>query len=375
MFLELGRQFDRRRFELFLIVTRPWHYGLASRWADAVDHVYDFGCMAEPERMQEALHSLAVNWRWDGLVLQNNLDAYSVLPALKQALPKLRVIDVLHNVHDDWDYFSATTAVAESIDRRVSVSRAGGQRLASLGCPREKIRVIYNGIDLDRFNRQRFEPGALHRRLGLPLSTRVILFAGNLVNRKRPALLVDIDREMCRLRSAPPYCFVVAGEGPESAALASAIRSGACGDRFRLLGHVDCIAPLLADTSVLVLPSIEEGVPLVINEALAMEVPVASSRVGAIEEALPPACGVLIENDGREAQSFASTLCELLRDPARREKLGTEGRRFVEIHYDLRRARQQYRDLIEETFPARGGADRGANRSRETKKRSKLGID
>lgn len=135
------------------------------------------------------------------------------------------------------------------------------------------------------------------------------------------------------------------------------------------------VSPLFWRTPlVLVLPSIEEGVPLVINEALAMEVPVVSSRVGAIEEALPPACGVLIENDGREAQSFASTLCELLRDPARREKLGTEGRRFVEIHYDLRRARRRYRDLIEETFPTGSGADCGANRSRETKKRSKLGA-
>ena len=353
VFLQLARQFDRRHFELFLIVTRPWHYGLASRWADAVDHVYDLGRMAEPKRMREALCSLAANWHWDGFVLQNNLDAYSVVPALKQALPNLCVIDVLHNVHDDWDYFSATSAVAESIDRRVSVSRAGGQRLVSLGYPRERIRVIHNGIDLERFTRQSFEPGVLHRRLGLPVHTHVILFAGHLVDRKRPILLVDIDRELCRLGSTPPYCFVVAGEGPEFAALDSAVRSGACGDRFRLLGHVDSIAPVLADTSVLVLPSTEEGVPLVINEALAMEVPVVSSRVGAIEEAVPPACGVLIENDGREAQSFANALCELIQDTERRERLGGEGRRFVESHYDLRRARLQYRDLIEEMFPVR----------------------
>ena len=108
------------------------------------------------------------------------------------------------------------------------------------------------------------------------------------------------------------------------------------------------IAPLLADASLLLVTSDEEGVPLVINEALAMQVAVVSTRVGAVDEALPPECGVLVDHDDLEAAEFASVIRDLLADDARRQAMGRAGRRFVEREFASANTHRQYRELIAE---------------------------
>ena len=349
--LEIARQFDRSHFELFLVATQSSDSRLAAEWHEVADHVYDLRQFLPVERIAGALYSLAVNWQWDGLILQNTALAYSPLPALTERLPNLRVIDILHNIDEDWDFFAATLDVTEHIDRRIVISEAGRRRLIDMAVAEDTIRLIRNGIDLDQFHPDVYISGRLHNEFDLTADTRIILFAAHLIERKRPLLLLEIDRELQRDPPAVPYHFVIAGDGPQRAELRSKLQSGDRHGRFTLLGYVDQVAPLLADSAVLIVPSTEEGLPLSIIEALSMQVPVVSSRVGAIDEAVSPACGVLIENDGREPAAFADALRELLADDLRRQSMGNAGRALVEQHYDLRRAQADYRHLIKELFP------------------------
>ena len=328
--LEFARQIDR------------------DRWRSAVDHIYDLGTILPIEHSVSAIYSMAVNWGWDELVIQNTLPAYSCLPALKEDLPGLRAIDILHNIDEEWDFFSATLNVADSIDRRVVIGEVGRQWLIEMNIARDKIRLIRNGVDLDRWNRGRPGRRDLQKRLGISPRTKIILFAGHLVPRKRPLLLVEIDRRLQTIGTSTPYHFVIAGDGPEERSLRAKIASEGVGSRFSMLGHVGDIAPLLAQADLLIVPSLEEGLPLVIIEALAMQVPVVSCRVGAIDEAVPPECGVLIENDGLETGGLARAVSELLADDERRRAMGLVGRALAERDYDLERARRQYRELLAE---------------------------
>ena len=339
--LEIARQFDCSRFELFLVATQSTDDRLLPEWLETVDHVYDLRQMLPVEQAVGALYSMAVNWQWDGLVVQNTPLAYSPLPALKEKLPGLQVIDVLHNIDEDWDFFSATLDVTDWIDRRIVISDAGRQRLIDMAVDESSVRLIRNGVDLERFT-----PPERARAAG-PLG---ILFAGHLIDRKRPLLLLDIDRELQRDPPDQPYEFVIAGDGPLLSTLRSRIQSQGRGDRFTLLGRVDEVARVLANASLLIVPSTEEGLPLVIVEALAMEIPVISSRVGAVDEAVPPDCGMLVDNDGLEAEMFAAAIRELLADNERRAQMGRFGRSLVEQNYDLRRAQADYRRLIDEVF-------------------------
>ena len=346
--LELAGQIDRSKYEALLIATHSRDSRLLPEWRERVDWIYDLERLVSAEQAPRFLYSVAANWELDTLVMQNTAAAYSVLPALKEKRPSLRVVDLLHTVDEDWDFFSATLDVAEHLDRRIVISEAGRKRLDDMDTPAEKIRLIRNGVDLDHFDPARFERGRLRRRLDLKASSAVVLFAGRLDPVKRPLLLPDVADELRRIRDAGDVHFLVAGDGPEAGPLRSAIQTKRLVENLTLLGHVADIAELLADADLLLIPSQSEGIPLVLLEALAMQVPVVACRAGAIEEALPPECGVLVEPGLYEETRLAQALAQLLGEPEKRAAMGRQGRAFVAQHHSIEGTRTSYRALLEE---------------------------
>jgi glycosyltransferase involved in cell wall biosynthesis/GT2 family glycosyltransferase len=354
--LEFASQIDRSKYEVLLLAAQSNDSRLLPEWRDRADWVYDLARLIPVEKAPRFLYSVAANWELDVLMVQNSAAAYSILPALKQKRPSLRVVDILHAVDEDWDFFAATLEVAEHLDRRMVISEAGRKRLENMDTPAEKIRLIRNGVDLDYFDPARFERGRLRRQLRLKPSTAIVLFAGRLDPVKRPLLLPEVARELRRIAHLPhsrgrrkgAAHFVVAGDGPDGARLRSVIQTHRLEKDFTLLGHVADIAGLLAEADLLLIPSQGEGIPLVLLEALAMHVPVVACRAGAIEEALPADCGVLVEPGAYEETRLAEALHELLNDPERRAAMGSRGRAFVEKNHSLDETRSRYRALLDE---------------------------
>ncbi len=332
--LEAATAIDRARSEVFLIATQSQDDRWRARWTAAADHVYDLAAVVKPQRWIAALYSMAVNWEFDALVVQNSLAGYSALPHLRRALPGIKTADWIHAVDPAWDFAGASAPVESSLDLRVVISQAGRQRLVGAGVAAEKIRLMPNGIDCQRFRPAPPRPEA---------AVRNILFAGRLDAVKRPLLLIEIARQLERLRPARDFRFLVAGDGPQQDALRR--RSG---DAFRLLGHVEDVASLLADAEVVIIPSAAEGVPLIALEAMACARPVVCARAGASAEAVDAETGVLIEPGAGEAARFARALHSLLEDHERRAAMGLAGRRRVEERFNLERARQAYRGLFAE---------------------------
>jgi glycosyltransferase involved in cell wall biosynthesis len=278
---------------------------------------------------------MALNWQFDAIVIQNSMAGYSAVPDLRRALPQLRIVDFVHAVDPAWDFVSSTMAIAGQIDIRVVISEGGRKRLLGAGIPPEKIRLIRNGIDLERFR-----PVA-------DRGSKKILFAGRLDPVKRPALLADIAVELWRLRPAKDYRFLVAGDGPEAGALRSRVARAGVEALFTMLGMVEDMPPLLAEADVVVVPSQAEGIPLIVLEAFAVGRPVVCARAGAAAEAVDAETGVLIDPGPQEAARFAAALHQLLDDPARRRSMGEAARRKIETDYSRARAQQAYRDVLE----------------------------
>jgi glycosyltransferase involved in cell wall biosynthesis len=337
--LEAAGAIDRERFEIFLLATQSRDARWKQRWEQAADHVYDLAGLVPPEKMVAAVCSMAANWRFDTVLLHNSLAAYAAIPHLRRELPGLKVIDMIHAVDAAWDFVSATANVAAQIDVRIVESESGRQRLLQAGVPAAKIRLIRNGVDLDSFR------PALPR---AEATRRTILFAGRLDAVKRPLMLPDIARELVKLRTAADFRVVVAGDGPEREALRAKVREAGLEGCFELMGHVPSMPAALADADVLVLPSRGEGIPLIVLEALAAGRPVVCSRVGAVEEAVDASTGFLIEPGVGEAARFAAALARLLADSDARQAMGQAGRRRVEAEFDLRKARDAYRQVVEE---------------------------
>src|SRR5262249_14248724 len=112
--------------------------------------------------------------------------AYSILPALKQRFPEVTVYNLVHN-DTSFGYFRHSVGYDECIDFHVAVSASIANKLTEVGrIKREKIRVIYNGVDVEQgFNPARYNPTSIRNRLGLP-DKKIISFIGRLSLEKRP---------------------------------------------------------------------------------------------------------------------------------------------------------------------------------------------
>jgi glycosyltransferase involved in cell wall biosynthesis/GT2 family glycosyltransferase len=337
MLLEIAGALDRSRYEILAIATQSRDARWLSRWRERADHVYDLSRLVSPDRLVAAVYSIVRNWRVDAVLVQNALAAYSAIPQLKMQMPGMRIMDLVHAVGAKWDLVSRTAEVGPYIDTRVVVSEAARDHLRRFGLEDQKIRLIRPGIDLERFR-----PASSHTGSGL----KRVLFAGRLDPVKRPVLLPAIARALLRRRPNEDFRVVVAGDGPEDGPLRAQVRRAGVDRLFEFLGYVVDLAPVIAESELLIVPSREEGIPLVILEALACSKPVVASKVGAITEALDETSGLLIAPADGEADAFAEAIHRLLEDPGLRAEMGAAGRRKVEAEFDLRRARQAYQELF-----------------------------
>ena len=166
-----------------------------------------------------------------------------------------------------------------------ALNRAGGimtksvplrDELVAMGIAREKTMVVPNGVDQGLFH-PRSQTEA-RQRLGLPEQGQLALFVGNLVEVKNPSAAI---RAMFRL---PGVDLLLAGGGPLEQSLKILAQGLGVASRVRFLGPVDHrhIAELMTASDCLVLPSLSEGEPNAVLEALASGRPVAASRVGGV---------------------------------------------------------------------------------------------
>jgi len=202
----------------------------------------------------------------------------------------------------------------------IAVSSALARKMASLGMPAERITVLRNGVDPDAFYTvPRAEARA---RLGLCEGARYVLGIGNFVVEKGFDVLV---RAVAKL---PDARLLLIGEGPLRATLETLAQDVAPG-RVELRGNMPQAELPFAYSAVdvLGLPSLREGWPNVVLEAMACGVPVAAAPVGGVPEMLlPDAPGMLVES--REPDTWSYALATLIDAAHPREAVRRYALRF-----------------------------------------------
>ena len=185
----------------------------------------------------------------------------------------------------------------------------------TLGIDPSKVVIVYNGVPVVAVPR-----AATDDRLD---RTRRILFLGNLMHRKG---IFDLLHAVAHLPTgSPPWQLIVAGGGEIEECKTVADRIG-IGDRVTFAGWVDQARArvLLAEADLLVLPSYDEGLPLVILEALGMGTPVLCTPVGAIPEVLEDLRTAIFVRPGEPAE-LSLNLQRLLENASLRQTLSTNG--------------------------------------------------
>jgi glycosyltransferase involved in cell wall biosynthesis len=193
--------------------------------------------------------------------------------------------------------------------RVIAVSHELGEQVQALGAPPERVEVIPNGVDLERF--QARDRGEARQRLGLPAAGRWLVSVGHLSPRKGFQRVLRVLPDL--RRDHPDLRFAIVGgpgaEGNNGPELRRLIAELGLTDRVQLVGPQppEEVAWWLAAADLFVLATDFEGCPNVVNEAMACGIPVVVSRVGEAERMVPNEAGMLV-NDPNDGSELASRL-------------------------------------------------------------------
>jgi glycosyltransferase involved in cell wall biosynthesis len=167
------------------------------------------------------------------------------------------------------------------------------------------------------------------------------------------------------LRRYPAARLLIAGDGEHRAALERAAGGLVPGGSVRFLGRCSAerVRGLLRGAAALVVPSVYEGMPLVVLEAMAAAVPVVASRVSGIPEVVADGVtGWLVPAE--DTAALAAALCDLLGDPAAARRRGAAGLRRVDEHFRPSHAARAWRRAVSEGPGEPAGSDDGGEETR-----------
>ncbi len=241
------------------------------------------------------------------------------------------------------------------VDCVLAVSEALADRMADrIGFPRERIQVISNGVDLDRFHPPTRAKQETRRQLGLPAEGLMLGMVARFVPFKDHA---GVLRAVAQLRADDVELHLaLAGDGPLRDELAELAGRLAISDRVHFLGELAAVETLLHGLDVLVSnSSCNEGMSNAILEAMACGVPVIATRVAASPELLDDGqVGPLVSP--ANVEELVAAIRQLAGDTELRETLSQQVRRRVERHYSIPAMVDSYRSLYLELSAAVDGA-------------------
>jgi glycosyltransferase involved in cell wall biosynthesis len=271
-----------------------------------------------------------------------------LLVLLCRLLRKRFVLTLQTGVHDEPAGVRALGPLAywayRQADLYLSVSPGLSRAYREAGLPSSRLRQISNAVDTDRFRpASTAERAALRGELGLPGDAAIVLFVGFFSRDKRPQLLYEAwaptaaDCESMLL-------FIGATKsayGEVDSALADSIRDRAAAaglaDRVLFVESSHAIERYFRAVDLYALPSIREGFPIALLEAMSSGLPCIATRLNGATDVIidDRVNGLLVEPDNADA--FTAAIRFVLSDPAARQRLGVAARQTVGDRFSIAR--------------------------------------
>ena len=230
----------------------------------------------------------------------------------------------------------------EQSTRVIAVSAALARTLQTRGYSADQIAVITNGIDVAQAERAIGEakkhPAQIKDHLNIPADAHLVISVARLQPVKHLSALINAVAGIRTVAGHPVHLLLV-GDGPDREALtqqAVALASQEGSARIHLLGQRHDVVALLLEAQVFALPSLMEGMPISIMEAMSCGLPVVASGVGGIPDVVEiggGATGILVPPTDEKALQAAIT--SLLQDDKQRQHMGQQAQRRVREHFSL----------------------------------------
>jgi L-malate glycosyltransferase len=223
--------------------------------------------------------------------------------------------------------------------------------IAEDGFAPEKLRVIHNGVDIERFHASRDGRDHLFPGVG---DGKVIVLVGNMHTdvKGHPWLIASAPAV---LREFPSTLFVLVGDGQQRASFEQQVGGLGLEQNFLFLGRRTDVPEILACCDIAVLPSRAEGLPNAVLEYMAAGLPTIVSRVGGNAELVEDGVtGLLVPP--ADSPALSAALLKLLRDPGLARQMARTGHEFTVQNFSFERLVREVDALYTELLQRGGGS-------------------
>lgn len=337
--------FSRRLDQLTIPYTYSW-LGMFSRKLDRRNLGMTIECVRKLPILYRDFMRLVGAFRPDLIYA----GGYHELILLWPVLLPLR-IPVVHHVHNPLPagrfYRGSFFVWRRVVDHYIAVSQSVTSSISNLGVDPKDISLLYNGVDLSRFQYICKRSAYFSARYGWRDEAVIVGMTGQMSEAKGHIDFLEAVRLVSRRH---PELRVVIGGKPESPyfdRLQEQITAAKLHDIVAFSGWQDDMTSFYSGVDVFVLPSRQdtEGLPLVLAEAMATGLPVVATRSGgAVEIVKDGETGILVER--QEPKQLAEAIAVLVRSANTRICMGKAGRRRVEQCFDLSKQAAQFDTIL-----------------------------
>lgn len=280
-------------------------------------------------------------------------DTYGRVAARRAGVPVVVTAEMAVDVWKGRSERAVDRFLARWTDRVVGNSGAVVEFYRGLGIPPEKLAMIPSGVGDEE--PPAVDPARVRLEFGWPAGAPVALFAGRLADQKGVEYLITALDLLQHVR--PDLRTMIVGDGPLRARLeatAGAFRLTGEG-RVKFLGHRDDVPRLLAASDLLVLPSLYEGLPNVVLEAMRSRKPVvATAAPGTTEVVDDGVTGLLVPL--RDPVALARAIRDVIDDPEKARTMGQAGRTRVDAEFGVGQMVGRFAELYEGLAREKGRA-------------------
>ncbi|MGR3777682.1 glycosyltransferase family 4 protein [Bacillus paramycoides] len=221
----------------------------------------------------------------------------------------------------------------EYVNNIITVSEFEKNNLISIRVAEEKIRTIYNGVDIEKFLFQQKKKESVYK----------IGILARLSKEKNHQLFVKIANV---LRTRKDFLFYIAGDGPEKESIMEQIEKYGLQQSVKMLGNISEPHEFIGNMDALLLLSFREVFPMVVIEAMATGTPIVSIDVGGINEAIIDGeSGVLIPEYCDYL--FADALKELQGNEEKVNDIRVNAREKAEVYFSLTKMVEETKGIYE----------------------------
>ena len=248
---------------------------------------------------------------------------------------------------------STVRALTPSMDRLIAVSQSIVRKIADERGGLAPVSLIYNGVDLDRYEHQ--EPCCtLREEYGMAPNAQIVGVVARLEPEKGHPTLLEAWPAV--LRSCPEAYLLIVGEGSRRDQLEHQAKDLRIGHRVVFTGRRDDVPAVTAALDVAVLPSYREAQGLTILEAMALTRPVVASNVGGIPEMIQDGVtGLLVPP--HDADALTTAIVRLLSDHPLADMLARAGHDMVHDRFCIQLMVRSIEDIYDEGARVVRGGD------------------